>query len=182
MSRALHTSMVMGLLAGVSLLSAVGGLGGCSSDPTQGYSFTRSHDSSVRTVAVPIFQNPTFARGLEVELTDAIIKEIQSKTPWRVAPEGAANSTLSGTLTNSQMRRLSTGNATGMSQEISVELTVDFEWKDTRSGKVLVSRKSFTASEAFVPATPANERVEAGQHAAIQRLARDIVAELRSNW
>ena len=131
---------------------------------------------------MPIFQNPTFARGLEVELTDAIIKEIQSKTPWRVAPEGTANTTLVGTLTNSRMRRLSTGNATGMSQELSVELTVDFDWKDVRSGKSLVSRKSFTAAESFVPATPANERVEAGQHAAIQRLARDIVAELRSNW
>ena len=176
MNRVLRSSMVLGLSAAMPLLAA------CASDPTQGYSFTRSHDSSVRTVAVPIFQNPTFARGLEIELTDAIIKEVQSKTQWRVAPEGTANTTLSGTLINSQMRRLSTGNATGMSQELSVELTVDFDWKDTRSGKTLVSRRSFTAAEAFVPASPANERVEAGQHAAIQRLARDIVAELRSNW
>lgn len=176
MSRVLRSLMVLSVLASLPFAAA------CASDPTQGYSFTRSHDSTVRTVAVPIFQNPTFARGLEVELTDAIIKEIQSKTPWRVAPEGTANTTLVGTLTNSRMRRLSTGNATGMSQELSVELTVDFDWKDVRSGKSLVSRKSFTAAESFVPATPANERVEAGQHAAIQRLARDIVAELRSNW
>lgn len=157
-------------------------LAGCSSDPTQGYSFTRSHDASVRTVAVPMFQNPTFSRGLEIELTDAIIKEIQAKTPWRVTGEGAANTTLSGTLTNSRLQRLSTGRGTGYAQELAVELTVDFDWKDARTGKTLVSRRAFTASEAFVPASPANERLEAGQHAAIQRLARDIVAELRSNW
>lgn len=58
-------------------LLAVGGLwlGGCSADPTQGYSFyAHSHDETVRTVSVPMFQNPTFTRGIEVELTDAIIK------------------------------------------------------------------------------------------------------------
>ena len=176
MSRSIRASLVLAFIGAVALL------GGCASDPTQGYSFTRSHDTTVRTVAVPIFQNPTFARGLEIELTDAIIKEIQSKTPWRVAPEGTANTTLSGTLASSRMRRLSTGRDTGMSQELQVELTVDFDWKDARTGKSIVSRKSFTAAEAFVPASPANERVEAGQHAAIQRLARDIVSELRSNW
>jgi hypothetical protein len=158
-------------------------LTGCASDPTQGYSFTSSHDSTVRTVAVPIFANPTYEHGLEVELTDAIIKEIQAKTPWRVVPEGSgANTTLSGTLSDSRLRRLSTGPFTGMSQELSVELTVDFDWKDSRSGKVLVARRNFVASEAFVPASPANERLEKGQHAAVQRMARDIVAELRSNW
>ena len=165
-------------------LLAVGGLwlGGCSADPTQGYSFTHSHDETVRTVSVPMFQNPTFTRGIEVELTDAIIKEIQAKTPWRVTTEGSANTTLTGTLTDSRLRRLSIGRDTGYSQEIAVELTVDFDWKDSRTGKTLVSRRSFTASEAFIPASPANERIEAGQHAAVQRLARDIVAELRSNW
>jgi hypothetical protein len=166
------------------ILLIVGGMltGGCSADPTQGYSFTHSHDETVRTVAVPMFQNPTFSRGLEIELTDAIIKEIQAKTPWRVTTEGTANTTLTGTLTDSRLRRLSIGRETGYSQEIAVELTVDFDWKDSRTGKTLVSRRSFTASEAFVPASPANERIESGQHAAVQRIARDIVAELRSNW
>jgi len=154
----------------------------CASDPTQGYAFTNSHDAAIRTVAVPIFQNPTFEKGLEIELTDAVIKEIQRSTPWRIAPEGTANTTLAGTLTNSRLRRLSTGRETGYAQELAVELTVDFDWKDARTGKTLVARRSFTATESFVPASPANERLEAGQHAAIQRLARDLVAELRSNW
>jgi hypothetical protein len=181
MSRPLR-QLVLLSLGGLAAASLCLAMGACSSDPTQGYSFTASHDGSVRTVAVPIFQNPTHTYGLEVELTDAIIKEIQAKTPWRVTREGTANTTLSGTLTDSRLRRLSIGRGTGYSQELAVELTVDFDWKDVRTGKTLVSRRSFTASEAFVPATPANERIEGGQHAAIQRLARDIVAELRSNW
>jgi hypothetical protein len=180
MSRAPRRMVAAGVASAIAVAALVGG--GCSSDPTQGYSFTHSHDETVRTVAVPMFQNPTFTRGIEVELTDAIIKEIQSKTPWRVTTEGTANTTLSGTLTDSRLRSLSIGRGTGYSQELAVELSVDFDWKDARTGKTLVSRRSFTASEAFVPASPANERIEAGQHAAIQRMARDIVAELRSNW
>jgi hypothetical protein len=156
--------------------------GSCASDPRQGYAQASAHDATIRTVSVPIFENPTFARGLEVELTDAIVKEIQRSTPWRVTREQGANTTLVGTLTDSRLRRLSTQRDSGYVQEVAVELTVDFEFKDNRSGKTLVSRRSFTASDAFVPARPAGERLEAGQHAAVQRLARDIVAELRSAW
>jgi hypothetical protein len=170
------------VVVALALLSAVSA---CASDPTQGYAFTTSHDASIRTVAVPIFQNPTYSRGLEVELTDAIIKEIQAKTPWRVVPEGGAggaNTTLSGKLTDSKLHRLSTDPGTGFSQEIAVELVVDFDFKDARTGKTILSRRGFSATDEFVPASPANERLEKGQHGAVQRLARDIVAELRSSW
>lgn len=154
----------------------------CSSDPRQGYAFEGAHDSSVRTVAVPVFQNPTYSRTLEVELTDAIIKEIQRSTPWRVTREGNANATLAGTLSDSTLRRLATNSGSGLVQEMEVTLTVDFEFKDNRTGKVLVGRRNFSASESFIPTTGIQERIEAGQHATIQRLAKDIVAELRSAW
>jgi hypothetical protein len=170
-------------LIGAAVVAAGVCVPGCASDPTRGYAFASSHDASIRTVAVPIFQNPTYTRGIEVELTDAIIKEIQAKTPWRVVPEGSgANSTLSGKLTDSRLHRLSTSPGTGYAQELAVELTVDFDFKDARTGKTIVSRRGFTASDEFVPASPANERIEKGEHGAVQRLARDIVAELRSNW
>ncbi|MBY0312803.1 MAG: hypothetical protein K2W85_12100 [Phycisphaerales bacterium] len=156
--------------------------GGCASDPTKGYAFASAQDETVRTVAVPVFKNPTYSEGVEVDLTDAIIKEIQRSTPWRVAPEGTANTTLIGTLTDSRMRRLSIARGTGLAQELLVELTVDFEFKDVRTGKVLIARKNFTASDTFVPTRPVGERLELGQHGAVQKLARDIVAELRSDW
>lgn len=157
-------------------------LAACAADPHDGYAHASSHDATIRTVAVPIFQNPTFARGLETELTDAIVKEIQRSTPWRVAQDTGANATLTGTLTSSNLRRLSFQRNSGYVQELAVELTVDFDFKDARTGKTLVSRRNFTATDSFVPASPVNERLEAGQHAAIQKLAKDIVAELRSGW
>lgn len=154
----------------------------CSSDPTRGYAFESSFNSDIRTVHVPIFDNPTFARGIEIELTDAIIKEIQRVTPWTVVAADSAQTTLSGKVSEAELRRLSTGRDSGIAQELAYAITVEFEWKDNRTGKVLTARRNFAASDTFVPARGVGERIELGQHGAVQRLARDIVAELRSNW
>jgi hypothetical protein len=67
-------------------------------------------------------------------------------------------------------------------QELGVQLTVDFEWVDNRTGKTIVARRSFTAQSTFIPQRGVGERLETGKSAAVQRLARDIVAELRSAW
>lgn len=157
-------------------------LGGCASDPTQGYSFNSSFDSSVRTVFVPTFQNSTYTRGIESELTEAIVKEIQRSTPWRVTGESDAQTTLSGSITDTRLRELSFGRDTGYSQELDFEITTEFSWKENRSGKVLAARKNFIAADTFTPARGVGERIESGQHGAVQKLARDIVAELRSRW
>jgi hypothetical protein len=164
------------------IAAALALVAGCSSDPSKGYSFSSSYTESIRTVHVPMFKNPTYHRGLEQELTDAIIKEIQLSTPWKVADESVAETSLSGTITEVSMRRLSANRDSGMSQELAVSMTVDFDWVDVRTGKSLASRRSFSASETFVPTKPVGERLEVGEHATIQQLARDIVTELRASW
>jgi hypothetical protein len=172
----------MKLLASALTLTAAAFLASCASDPSDGYSFSSSHSTAIRTVHVPMFKNPTHSRGLEAELTDAVIKEIQRITPWKVADESVAETSLSGTITEVSMRRLSANRDSGLAQELAVSMTVDFDWVDVRSGKPLVQRRAFSASETFVPTKPVGERLEVGEHATIQQLARDIVAELRSSW
>lgn len=163
-------------------LLGVAGLPACSSDPTQGYSFQSTYPQSVHSVSVPIFDNYTFDTGVESELTDAIIKEIQRSTGLRVVQGGGAESQLKGVVTKSTLRRLSTQRGTGYVQEMSVTLTVDFDWKDTRTGKVLTSRREFAAGDTFVPVPDSGERIDTGRHGAVQRLARDIVGEMRVAW
>ncbi len=172
----------LSLLAALLLCGAVVLAPSCASDPTKGYAFSSAHDSAIKTVHVPIFQNNTFYHGLETELTDAIIKQLQSATPWSVSTASAAQTTLTGSITEVTLTPLSTARVSGLVQELAVVLTVEFDFKDNRTGKILVSRRNFTASEPFVPAKGAGERIDAGEHAAVQRLARDIVAALRSNW
>lgn len=157
-------------------------LAGCSGDPTLGYSAASTYAADVRTVAVPVFDNETFDYHTEVLLTEAIIKEIQQTTPWRVVSPGSADTTLTGVISESQIRSTASKRGIGYAQEQAVELTVDFEWKDNRTGQPLVARQNFSAAEVFAASRPVQERVEVGKHAAIQELARDIVNELRSNW
>jgi hypothetical protein len=157
-------------------------LAGCSADPTLGYSAASTYAANVSTVAVPVFGNDTFDYHAETMLTEAIIKEIQQNTPWRVVDAGAADTTINGTIVSSDIRKTATRRGVGYAQEQAIILTVDFEWKDNRTGQILVTRRGFAAAEVFAPSLPVQERRETGEHATIQELARDIVSELRSNW
>lgn len=157
-------------------------LSACASDPTQGYSLKPPYRDDVKTIAVPIFDNATYAHGIETELTDAIVKEIHRSTPWRVTSLDKADTSLRGTITDTDLRKLTTNSDSGLVESLAVEITVSFEWKRIESGEVLVSRRNFKGARVFVPAHGAQERLEYGRSAAIDQLARDIVATLRSSW
>ncbi len=154
----------------------------CSTDATKGYSFSSTYDESIRTVAVPVFGNETFEAGLDAQVTEAIIKEIQRTTKWTVVSTGAADATLSGTLTAADLGTLSRAPFTGLTQEQIVTLRVDFELKDNRSGRVISARRNFAAAETFIPERGVGERIGVGQQNAVQTLARDVVHELRTGW
>lgn len=156
--------------------------GACASDPSKGYSFAPAHDHDIKTIAVPILDNETFSTGTELLLTEAIIKAIQQTTPWRVTSSAAADSTLTGTITKVGFNRLSRTPGTGLAQEVALELAVDFDWTDNRSGRVIASRRSFSAVATFIPDRGVGERLEVGQFGAIDELARRIVDTLRDDW
>ncbi|HYE62822.1 MAG TPA: LPS assembly lipoprotein LptE [Phycisphaerales bacterium] len=164
------------------LLLALLLLTGCSSNPSKGYSFASTYPEGVRTVTIPVFDNRTYYPGLEVQLTEAVIKQVQASSGLKVVSAANADSRLIATITDAQLRRLTLDKTTGLVQEQAFQLTIDFEWRDARSGKVLMSRKNFAATDTFVPARPTGERIETAQHGAIQRLARDVVAEMRASW
>ena len=173
---------VIRALIGIGLGAVALAASACSSDPATGYSFNSTYRTDIQTVAVPIFDNTTFSHGLEITLTDAIVKEIHRSTPWRVTTIDQAQTTLGGAITRSELRKLSRQSESGLVLEQAVELTVSFEWKRNTSGEVLVARRNFKASDQFTPAQGARERLELGERAAIDRMARDIVSELRSSW
>ncbi|MDX2131468.1 MAG: LptE family protein [Planctomycetota bacterium] len=165
-------------LLSVSVLAPVG----CAADPRQGYSFASTYPDGIESVRVPVFENYTYEPGLDAEVTEAIIKELQRSSSLRVVQGDAAASVLKGVITGVDLRRLSLDRQTGFAQELAVTITVDFEWRDARSGKVLAARSNFRATDTFVPARPTAERFDTGRHAAVSRLARDIASELRSGW
>lgn len=181
MSRA-RTLRINIAFAGTMFAAAVASTGGCSSSPKSGYAFGSAYRTDIKTISVPIFENTTFEHDLEVRLTDALVKEIHRTTPWRVVPVGSGQSTLSGAIIAADLRKLTTEGDSGLVQTLAVDAAVNFEWKENKSGQVLVSRRNFRTARAFAPARGAQESLESGQASTIDQLAKDIVAELRSSW
>lgn len=157
-------------------------LAGCSSDPRQGYSMGSAFDRRVSSVEVTVFDNLTFNHGAEVRLADAIVKEIQVQTPWQVRSGALAQTTLTGAITDMRLRARSVARETGLVQEQAVEITLDFQWRDNRTGEILASRRGVRTVESFVPGLGAGERIEIGENASLQEAAREVVAALRSGW
>lgn len=180
--RAATVVLVEGLVC-VLVAGFVGGfVGGCAADPRDGYTAMSMWPDDVATVHVPIFENRTFERGVEFDLTEAVIKAMEARTPYRVAAINRADASLTGSIVNVERQLLSRSRATGLSEETVLSVTIDFEFKDLRTGRVLVRRQRFTGQGLFHPSPPAGEPVELGRAAAVQHLARDIVSELRASW
>ncbi len=168
--------------AALAMLALVAVLTSCASDPRQGYSFGSAFDSGVSSIEVNIFDNLTFYYGMEVRLADAIVKQVQTQTPWQVRNGDRAQTTLTGTITEVRLRVRSVARDTGLVQEQAVEITLDFQWRDNRSGEILASRRGVKAVETFVPTLGAGERIEVGENASVQEAAREVVAALQSGW
>jgi len=87
---------------------------------------------------VPNFDNRTFDREVEFELREALIKEIEQRTPYKVVrTPGAADTLLEGTVVEVQRSAISRQQGTGLPQEVEVTVMVDFVWRDLRSGEDL---------------------------------------------
>ena len=174
--------MTMRTAAILLVMAMIPALAGCATDPERGYAAASTFSGEYRTIAIPIFTNDTFERGIEYDVTDAIIKEIESRTPYKVVSSARADTTLIGRIRRIERQQLSKSRQTGLTEEMILRVTIDFEWKNLRTNKPIVLRRSFTGTGLFVPSNPTAEPIDLGRFAAARQLARDIVDEMRADW
>jgi hypothetical protein len=170
------------LLPIAGLMLSFAHLTGCASTPSDGYAAVSPYPSKYRSVAVPIFRNQSYMRGFELDLADAVVKEVESSTPYKVRSEATADTVLRGTLTAVDLIELSKDPSTGLANEMMVRVRADFEWVDLRTGERIVAKQGIESSALFVPSYPAREPLELGRFAAVQQLAHDLVGAMQSNW
>ena len=154
----------------------------CASSPGEGYAATSPYPTRYRSVALPIFRNDSLMRGFERDLADALVKQVEQSTPYKVRSEAAADTAMRGTITSVDLVQLSKDPATGLANEMMVRMRVDFEWVDLRTGERIVAKSGVESSALFVPSYPAREPLELGRFVAVEQLARDLVAAMQSNW
>ena len=162
------------LAACLLALAALLPLGSC------GYSSKPTYMKSVRTVAVPIWGNKTFRRDWEFRLTEAIDKNIEMRTPYKIAPLADADTVLEGTISSISETVLTRRFGINLPRENQLTVVVSFTWKDQRSGRILVERASFNRGSTEIPQI--GERVADAEQLAIERLAAGIVDQLQTDW
>jgi hypothetical protein len=133
------------LTVAASLTAAVGCQGVC---PTIfGYNVGNAalYDQNVRTVYVPMCNNRAFQttpyRGLEVDVTAAVVREIGAKTPFKVISDpNRADTELLMNIVDINKNLLNRTQQNTI-REGEVVITLDVLWRDLRTGKVLSSTR-----------------------------------------
>jgi len=158
----------------VLLAAALAALCGC------GYSTGSLVPKEQRTIAVPVFENPTRRHDLEFEVTRAVVEEIHSRTQLHVVgPSDSPDLVLKGVLVDVEEEVLSHADDQRI-RESAYFLTAEVEVVDGRTGKAVVKKSRVTERESYVPSIGENART--AREEAGRALAERIVQRLESAW
>ena len=165
----------------IVLLSFLSAGCGYSTDRTAVLRTQNSNKERIRTVAVDIFESREFRRGIELQLTEALAKRLEAETPFRIAKKDQADTLLSGEVREVKQSTLGRSFQTLQPRETVATFLVSFEWKDLRTGEVLVNRPNFVQTVDYVQLL-GEDFYHATQRAA-DRLAEGIIEQMESpDW
>lgn len=159
------------VLAGWTALAA---LTGC------GYRAGALYRPEIETVHVEMFASKEFRRDLEFMLTEALKKRINLDTPYRLAEREKADTILKGEVLEVRQAGFATDFRSRQPREKQLTLAVRVQWKDLRSGRVLVDQPVELQAVDYL--TPTGETEKFAQQRAIDRLAAKIVARMYDEW
>jgi hypothetical protein len=178
------------------LLVLAGSLTGC------GYKAGGPFRSDIRTVYVAMVGSKEIRRDLEFMLTEAIKKRIGSDTPYRLAPRQKADTILEAEILEERQTAFAPDFQTHQPREKALSLAVKVQWKDVRTGRLLVDQPALLQTVDYVPPAgqtgthaelerklnsvpavpPGGESEKFAQDKAIDRLAARIVATMYEEW
>jgi Lipopolysaccharide-assembly len=99
-----------------------------------GYTTRPMYDLSIRSVRVPIFKNLTMYKDLEFQMTEAVIREIQWKTPYKIVQcAEQADTELIGTIIG-YTKAITNVNQLGENRSSETTMSVELVWRDLRPG------------------------------------------------
>ncbi|MBV9073075.1 MAG: hypothetical protein JOZ10_05530 [Acidobacteria bacterium] len=138
--------------------------------------------SGINTIAVPIFVNKTQSYRAEEILTQAVVREFTSRSPYRIIPknDGTADATLQGTLVGSTTYPFTYDSQTGRQSSAIVQLNMSIKLVDKR-GKTLFDNPNYMFREQYQVSREVTSFFDESPPA-VDRLSRDfahtLVAEI----
>ena len=174
--RGAHSRVSMGFWAGVCALVCL-----CGCAPWTGYSQQSLFPQDVDTIYLHMFDNRTFWRNVEYDLTDALAKRIEARTPYKiVSDQDLADTVMTGQITSVSQGVLMTDRDTGNSVEQELILRAVVSWKNYKTGALLADNETVVASASF--STALQQHQAYGSKLATNRLAVKIVELMENRW
>jgi len=162
-----------------ALLTAVCFFGAGCGYHTAGHAVTIP--DNVRTIAIPAFVNQTQTFKIEQRLTAAVVRELVTRTHYRVINQvdDDADAALHGTVLSTYTTPLTYDSRTGRAASVMVVISMNVSLLD-KQGKVLYQNPSYLFREQYEVSRDLNSFFEEDSPA-FQRLARDFAQTLVSN-
>ena len=141
----------------------------------------------ISTVYVPMFESDSFRPGLGERLTEAVVKEIDLKTPFKVVRLNNADSILTGKIVQ-ETKRVKVENFTDDTRELDIAFLVEVTWLNRRRepilqpGRVQVPAELLEIGQSAPLIPEAGQSLAVSQQQAINRLAEQIVATMEEPW
>jgi hypothetical protein len=141
----------------------------------------------VATVYVPMIDSDSYRRDLGERLTEAVVKEIELKTPYKVVNTPDADSILSARLITDTRRTL-IENAFDDPRLAETELRAQVTWLNRRRLPIVPTQAiaippglvEMSATSNLIPEV--GQSVATSQQQAIERLAQQIVSTMEAPW
>lgn len=134
----------------------------------------------VKTLAVPAFVNQTQTYRIEAVLTEAVVREFNTRTHYRIVSDPKdADAVLRGWVTGTQLAPLTYDSNTGRASSALVTVNMKVVLTD-RNGKILYENSNYTYREQYQVSRELSSFFEE-QGPAMQRLSTDFARTLVSN-
>jgi len=162
-----------GLTVTIAALSGCAGWGG--------YSNESLYPDDVTSVRLEMFDNRSFRRGVEYELSDALAKRIEAETPYKiVSSNDRADSVISGQLVSIRDSALTVDREVAEPLEKEVVLTAVVNWKNLNTGRLMINNKTITAAASYSEFQSQDFSYASAR--AANKLAQKIVEFMENNW
>ncbi len=153
----------------------------CGCAELNGYSNESMFPQEVDSICLEMFDNQTFRRGAEYELSDALSKRIEVETPYKiVSSRDRADTVITGQIVSIGEFALSTERETGRVLEKEVELQALVNWKNLKTGELLIDNESVSASASY--SEYQQQDFKYASTLAANNLARKIVELMEKKW
>lgn len=161
-----------------------------------GYVVGSPYGPEVRTIHVPTFTNDAyrpsytndgFRRGFELQLTEAVQNQIQTRTPFRLVKSDQADTRLTGRVVSVD-KSVANQNKYDDPRELELSIGVEVIWEDLRSGAILAQQTVPVDAKIAQAVVNTSFAPESGQslatatQEAVNQMARQIVSLMEAPW